>query len=232
MFSSKIDKQGRKKFISILKHDIKTPIIAQIQALKLILDKDTSNLTVIQREILKETLNSNYFLYEIILNTIFMENFENNKTKPYLEEIDILKEVREICQNFQNQAKEKSQNLIIKSNKNIQINADKKYIRKIIHNIILGSISFGLENNDIEITIDENEKSIDFLAKNKTIYMTKEKINTLIKNKNEDVDFNQLGMMLNFSVADKLINAHNWKTIIKSGNDNLSIFGFSAEKIH
>jgi len=222
--------QERNKLINILNHDIKTPILAQIQALELILKNENSDFN--KNEILNEILNSNYFLYEIISNTIFLTTFENEKPKLHFENIDFINEIKDACKTINNFAKNKQQNIIFKSDniKNIHLNADKQYIKKILLNILSSSISFGFENSDIEINLEENNDTISFYAKNKSIYMTKEKINSLLKDKKNLYDFNQLGMNLNLNIANKLINAHNWDIIADSQKDNSSVFGFVIKK--
>ena len=60
--------------------------------------------------------------------------------------------------------------------------------------------------------------------------MTKEKINSLLKDKENLKDFNQLGMNLNLNIAQKLITAHNWSVIANSNKDNSSTFGFVVNK--
>ena len=93
-----------------------------------------------------------------------------------------------------------------------------------------GSIAFGFENSDIEVSIKENKNKISFQAKNKSIYMTKEKIKNLLKDKENSSDLNQLGAHLNLNIAQKLISAHNWDIIANSSKDNSSIFGFVIKK--
>ena len=75
----------------------------------------------------------------------------------------------------------------------------------------------------------EKPESISFCAKNSSIYMTKEKLNSLFEDK-EKSDFNQLGMNLNLNIAKKLIVAHNWDIIANSREDNSSSFGFVVKK--
>ena len=102
-------------------------------------------------------------------------------------------------------------------------------MNKIIHNILTSAISSGYEGTDIEISIKENNKFILFETKNKSCYMDKEKIKNTLKDKDIN-DFNQLGLNLNLSIANKLINAHNWSIIAHSNKDSTGTLGFIATK--
>ena len=230
-YNEKLQKE-RNKFTCILNHDIKTPLLAQIQSLELVLKERFGKLNDEQKNILEEILNSNYFLFEIISNTIFLAKYESEKPQPKLENIDIIEQIEDCCNMVKNFAQEKSQKIIIKTNKKneIKLKADRLMIQKIIFNILSSSVSYGFEKSDIEIMVKESKNSISFCTKNKSIYMTKEKINSLFEDKKNLCDFNQLGMSLNLNIAKKLINAHNWDIIAKSKKDNSSTFGFVVKK--
>ena len=64
-------KQERNQIISILNHDIKTPVLAQNQSLKLLLEGNFGSLNSEQKEILKELYSSYNFILEVFLNSIF-----------------------------------------------------------------------------------------------------------------------------------------------------------------
>lgn len=222
----------KNKIISILNHDVKTPILAQNQSLKFLLEGGFGSLDEKQEELLREVYNSNNFLLEVILNSIFLTKYENEKPKLNLEKINIVDEVEDCCKSVKKFALEKQQNIIFKTNipENTKLSADRKLIQKIIFNIVQSSVNYGFENSDIEILLKDDKDSISFCAKNKSIYMTKEKIKSLFEDKKDLSDFNQLGMHLNLNIAKKLINAHNWEVIAQSEKDNSSVFGFVVKK--
>ena len=230
-YNEKLQKE-RNKFTCILNHDIKTPLLAQIQSLELILKERFGKINDSQKNILNEILNSNYFLFEIVSNAVFLAKYENEQPKLKLENIDILEQIEDCCNMIKNFAQEKSQKIIIKTNKKneIKLKADRLMIQKIIFNILSSSISYGFEKSNIEITVKESKNSISFCTRNKSIYMTKEKINSLFEDKKNLCDFNQLGMSLNLNIAKKLINAHKWNIIAESKKDNSSTFGFVVKK--
>lgn len=222
----------RNKFVSILNHDIKTPILAQNQSLELLLNNTFGFLSQEQKEILKEIHCSNNFLYEVVTNSIFLTKYENENPNLNIENLDIVEQIKDCCEMIKHFASEKQQNIIIKisKEKKIKLNADRKLIQKIIFNILSSSIYCGYENSDIEVLIKENKDSISFYTKNKSVYMTKEKLKSMFEEKKNLRDFNQLGMNLNLNIAKKLINAHNWEVIAKSKKDNSSVFGFVVKK--
>ena len=182
-------------------------------------------------EILKEILNSNKFLLQIVLNSIFLQKYELEKPKLKFEKVNVLSEIKNCIEEINLMADEKSQKIVLNMPENVELFGDRRLIQKIIFNILSGSIACGFENSDIEVSIKENKNKISFQAKNKSIYMTKEKIKGLLKEERANYqDFNQLGMNLNLNVAKKLINAHNWELVLQSQKNNSSIFGFTVKK--
>lgn len=224
-------KNEKNKISCIFRHDIKTALLAQIRSIELLLSEKVGKLEEAQKEILSQNLNSNYFLLHLIINTLFLLNYDNDEYKLNLEDINLTDEINDCLNEIKTYAVDKEQNIVIKAPKNIKLNADRKLIKKIIFNILTSSISYGFEKSDIEINIKENKNSISFSTKNKSAYMTKEKIDSLFSENKENLcDFNQLGMSLNLNIAKKLIIAHNWNMIADSKKDNSSTFGFVIEK--
>lgn len=221
----------KSRFSKILNHEIKTALLSQIQGMELILKEKFGKVPKSQRELLTEIYISNCFLLEIINNAIFLSKYEDNKTSLKLEQVDIIKQINTCLNTIKRSADNKKQNIILKTDKDKSFNlsADKNFIQKIIFNILSSSVSSGFEKSDIEICLKENKHFLSFFAKNKSVYMTKEKINSMFEDKDRPIDFNQLGMSLNLNIAKKLIKAHNWDLIAASGKEN-SVFGFIAKK--
>ena len=222
---------SKKEFSKTLRHDVKTVLLAQNNCLELLLKGKFGQILPNQEKIIAETLSSNSFLIEIINNMIFLFDTENKPVLSELEKVDIINETKSCMTNIKKIANNKNQNLIFNHFENkIQLNANKKFIEKIIYNILIGCVSYGFEKSDIIVSIEENEKEILFSAKNKSLYMTREKLNDIFKN-NTNNDFNQLGMKLNLNVAKKLVDLHHWDFIAQSDKlDNSSTFGFVVKK--
>ena len=134
----KLLEEERNRIISILNHDVKTPILAQNQSLKLLLEGGFGLLNFEQKEIIREIYSSNNFLFEVVLNSIYLTKYENEKPKPNIENINLVEQVLDCCETIKKLANEKQQKIIFKTNtnNNIRLNADRKMIQKIFLNIL------------------------------------------------------------------------------------------------
>lgn len=74
----------KKDFIETIKHELKTPVLAQIRVLELLLSGHFGKLKFEQSEILKSTLNSCEYMYKIISDIIYTYKFENNDSETVL----------------------------------------------------------------------------------------------------------------------------------------------------
>lgn len=64
--------------IETIKHDLKTPVIAQIRILDLLLVGHFGKLNKKQKDIIGETLNSCKYMYKILSDIIYAYKFKNN----------------------------------------------------------------------------------------------------------------------------------------------------------
>ena len=224
--------EQKTEFSKILNHDIKTALLAQSNCLELFLKGRFGKIPPLQKEILAQILSSNKFLTEIINNAIFLNDIDEKTANLNYEKVDMVNQTEFCLESIRQSAKDKEQNIVFNPPEyKINLNCDKKLIRKIIENLLAGSVSYGYEKSDIIVSIEENAGKIQFKAKNKSVYMSKEKLNAIFESDKTNCDFNQLGMKLNLNVAKKLIKAHNWDFIATSDREeNTSTFGFAVKK--
>jgi len=71
----------RKSFIETLTHDLKTPVLAQIRVLELILQDRFGKLNTEQSEMLQLSLDSCKYMYEMVSTLISTYKFENEEFK-------------------------------------------------------------------------------------------------------------------------------------------------------
>src|SRR5574344_2717467 len=67
---------SRENFVATVAHDFKTPIYAEINALKLLLNNSFGNLCNEQKEIVEDILNSTRYLKDLVENVLCQSKFE------------------------------------------------------------------------------------------------------------------------------------------------------------
>lgn len=215
------------KFISILRHDIKTPLLAQIRSLEFFL-KHQKTINEIEKEIIEENIKSNYFLLNSIENAIFLLELEKNEIKK--EKVDFIKEIENCCEEFKKE-RNNDYKIELKNLKDACYAIDKRLFQELIKHILAMFELSANEKSKVEITLEEDKNFIKFSAKNNTSFMTKEQMCSFdYQNKVNSTDYNQLGMSLNYNIVKKILQVQNWNLILNSSQDDVYEFGFTIAK--
>lgn len=218
----------RETYVATLSHDLKTPTIAQIRALELLLSKDLGEINKEQEEILNLTLDSCKYMFEMVstlLNTYKYENGEIMLNYDYFN----MNELIEACLNEVAQlAGEKNHKIIFKPQaaENI-INADKIQVKRILMNLLSNSLTYAYPNTDLTITVEKYNNNLRVCMINRSPYMPPKVLETIFdKYVTHAEKFNKVGAGLGLYLSKQITEAHGGKIITKSFEDNRCIFGF------
>ena len=220
--------EQRETYVATLTHDLKTPTIAQIKALDLLLNDHMGPLNKEQRELLLLTKDSCNFMYEMLSTLLSTYKYENGDYVLNYEKCNIISLVEETVNELDSMLKEK--NVIIHVNKEGDIfntDCDRMQIKRVLTNILGNAISYAYNNTKILITIKQNDNNICFEAKNESAYINPETMNNLFKKYvSHAAKFNKVGVGLGLYLSKQIVDAHKGDIYAKSFKDNHNIFGF------
>lgn len=230
-----IQKQ-RDNYIATLSHDLKTPIIAQIRTLEILLKGALENFNEEQIELLKLMFESNKYMYSMVDTLVSSYKYENGEINLLYENFNILNLIENCINKIEHEIKALKVNIKIETNiKNPIINADKEQLKKVLENLILNGITYSYKNSTINIIINEVEENsipkicIKFI--NNGPYMNKETINNIFKKYVTHEDkFNRVGAGLGLYLFKQIIDAHKGNVFVTSSKNNINTFGFIINK--
>lgn len=212
-------------FVATITHDLKTPTNAQIKALDLLLNNKFGNLMQKQREIITEIKNSCNYMNSLIFSILDTYNSEEAEMK--FEKFNFTKLVKECSEEISYLAFEKNQKLsYILPNSEVIIKGDRTQLKRVIINLLANAIYYGRINTVIEVKIRNNKgKNTEFSVKNHSVYIPKEKINSLFeKYKRGEIG---TGSGLGLYLSKQIILRHKGKINAESSVNNDCIFSFS-----
>lgn len=220
-------------FIATLTHDLKTPTIAQIKALDLILNNTLGELDDAQRELISQIKNSCKYMNDLIFTILDTYLYENGQTRITPEEFNITELLKETINEIANLSDEKEQKIIINNKlgtKNIV--GDRFQLKRVIINLVSNAIKYGFNQSEIEIIVEEKNSDITLNVKNKAKYIPEAKILDLYEKfkTTENTRLEKRGMGLGLYLSKQIIDAHNGRVHAKSSKDNTCVFGFSIPK--
>ena len=160
------------ELITNVSHDIKTPLTSIINYVDLLKKEN------IQDEKVKEYIDildkKSQRLKKLTEDLVEASKVSSGNVKLNLENINIKELFNQTIGEFKDRFEEK--NLIIETtipNDNIKINADSRYLYRIIENLFSNITKYALEGSRVYIDIIEKEKIVDISIKN----ISKDKLN-------------------------------------------------------
>ena len=220
--------EQRETFVATLTHDLKTPTIAQIKALDLLLNEQMGPLNDEQRELLALTKDSCNFMYDMLSTLLNTYKYENGDFALNYEKCNIVSLTEEVGNELDSMMKEK--NVTIRINKQdgiFETVCDRMQIKRVITNILGNAISYAYSNTEILISIKQDESGIRFETNNQSPYINPETMQSLFKKYvSHAAKFNKIGVGLGLYLSKQIIDAHKGDIYAESFKDNHNLFGF------
>ncbi len=155
--------QLKDNFVATLTHDLKVPMLAENQTIAYLLREAYGPLTEEQKEVLSLIKSTNYSSLDMISTLLGVYRYDSGNVKLFKEKFDIVKLLDETVNEIKSLAEEKKIQLNINVNQdNILIKADKREIKRVLHNLISNSINNGISRGFVNCNIE--------IIKNNTIY--------------------------------------------------------------
>ena len=226
----------RETYISTLSHDLKIPTLAQIRALELLANEKMGKLNDQQRELLNLTLDSCYYMYDMLSTLLTTYKFENNDVILNFEKIQMLKILDEAFAKSFKQMRHK--NITVKvtaKDKFVSLYADKNQIKKAFENLINYCVSSAFENTEIlcELYKDYEKNCICIFLSFESPYKTKENIKNMFSKYTTSAEkMDKVGSSLNLYLAKQIINAHHGIIDIESKKSNYNNYNIELPCIN
>lgn len=219
-------------FVSTLIHDLKTPIIAQIKALDLILDRKLGTINEKQDYFLLQIKDSCNYMSNLIFNILDTYLYDDGQANIYQENFSLIDLVELTVLNLSNLYKEKGQTIKINTINDTTIYADRFQIQRVITNLLSNAINYGFKNSLIEINISEQDNFLCLTITNHSPYIPEEKLLYIFDKYNSVTNSKNLTCSsgLGLYLSKQIIDAHNGKIYASSNIDETCTFGFTVPK--
>ena len=221
--------EQRETYVATLTHDLKTPTIAQIKALDLLLSGVMGEFNKDQKEMMLLVKDSCKYMHEMLSNLLSTYKYENGDYTLNLEFSNILELIEDVSQELESLLKEKNIKIHIKSQKTVRnINFDKIQIKRVLVNLIGNAISYAYNDTNIEIEIIETKEYTKVQIMNYSPYINPSLLKNLFqKYVTHAAKYNKIGVGLGLYLSKQIINAHNGEIQAISFEENKNIFEFT-----
>ena len=224
----------RNQFIAALKHDLKTPVIAQIRSLNILCKETADKMSPMQKELLNLTLDSTKEMYDMISSLLNSYKFENNEISLHYSEVNITEMIIECCEQLSDCINERKIKILIRPNlESKTIIADPEFLKIAILYLIENSVSHDFKKSKIMIEITEENEEVVFKVHTDSPHLSKEQLLSMFEKSSEDAPkYGKIGLSPKLNYAYKIIKAHLGEIIaVSCPVNNKNTFGFKIPKI-
>jgi len=224
----------RETYIATLSHDLKTPTIAQIRALELLLDGQLGDLNQDQIDMLKLILDSCNHMYNMVYTLLSTYKFENGDISLNYSSFDINLMINEAINEISDLADEYSIKIAYNAPVgNTKVCADKIELKKAIINILSNSINYAYPSTVVHVDMKFTDGNAEFKVINSSPYIEPDVMAKLFKKYvTHSEKYNKVGIGLGLYLTKKIINAHEGKIIAESSETQHNTWGFSIPVSH
>lgn len=213
----KKEEQTKESFIATLTHDLKSPINAEINALKLLLN-EKQNTNYEKEEMLSELLNSAKYMKLITDKILCHYKQKNSKIKLSKEKTSFNSVIISSIEETKFLTNDKNITTRFYSNiKEDDVYIDIFEIKRVINNLLSNAIEYSSQNSFIDVSLDKNNKEYICNIKDYGLGIDLKKYNCIfdeyltLSKENKKVGF---GLGLN--ICKKIISAHGGNISIDS----------------
>ena len=202
----------KEEFTATLTHDMKVPVIAELNSLNYLLEGRFGELNAKQKEVLNLMKSSNSELKELIENMLDIYKLEQHKLQLNPTEndindfiISILKEVEPLALEGQHYI-----NSDLSKTENLTLIFDTFQMKRVIKNLLQNAFSFSRNGEEVKIETDINNEKVQISVINKGVGISEEELELIFqKYYSGSSKFRKSGTGLGLYLSKQIMNAHN-----------------------
>ncbi|MEI8203888.1 MAG: HAMP domain-containing sensor histidine kinase [Bacteroidota bacterium] len=220
-------KQIRFQFLSILSHELKTPLNAIEGYLKIIKERQLGDDLINYEQAIDRSLERIKGMRGLILDMLDFTKVESGQATDKIEYIDILPILRISLDTIKPFAIQKDVNVYLNTKESVFLDFDKSQLEIIFNNLLSNAVKYNKENGRVDIWVKTINEKVEITVSDTGIGMAEEDVEKLfvdffrIKNKQTK---NITGSGLGLSIIKKIIDLYQGSIQVSSILEKGSIF--------
>lgn len=218
----KMNKEGRQirfQFLSVLSHEMKTPLNAIEGYLRMMQDRQAGNDLQDYEKIIERSLLRVKGMRNLIMDLLDLTKIESGKKKRAVVPVNLTEIAKLSIDTMGPVSIQKDVKIYLRSPERVMFEADKEEIEIIFNNLLSNAIKYNIEGGKVDFIIEEMGGKIMVIIKDTGIGMGEDEIPRLfdefVRIKNEQTK-NITGSGLGLSIVKKLIRLYNGEIKVES----------------
>ncbi|MBN2519388.1 MAG: hybrid sensor histidine kinase/response regulator [Bacteroidales bacterium] len=234
--TKKLNKEGKQirfQFLTVLSHELKTPLNAVEGYLKMMKEKQAGDSISDYEEIINRSLSRISAMRNLIMDMLDFTKLDSNKKSRELNEIDIVPIAQTAVDTMMPYAIQKDIKIKLDCAERILMQADPEEIEIIFNNLISNAIKYNKNEGSVKCEIKESGTYIEIIVEDTGIGIEQEQISKVfeefVRIKNDKTK-NISGSGLGLSIVKNITNLYNGDINLISTPDKGSIFIVKLQK--
>lgn len=226
ILNEKESQRFKEDFIATLTHDMKTPIIAELNTLDFLIEGRFGELNEKQKEAINLMKTSNTELIE--LAEILLETYKVQQSSIVLKKkkVNVNELIFEIIEEMTPIAQHTNQKISFECDNNqIELQIDAFQIKRVLKNLILNALSFSVNHSSVDVALFKDGPLIKITVTNLGQGISQEDL-LLIFNKyySSVKKFRKIGTGLGLYLANQIVKAHKGTISVNSIENDKTTF--------
>jgi len=218
----KMKKEGKKvrfQFLSVLSHELKSPLNAILGYLELMKEKQLGENIDDYLEMVERSITRANGMKQLIMDLLDLTRIRFDKPEIALKDVDLMEVANFAIDTIRPMAIQKDINIKLKIEKKPVLRADPDNVEMIFTNLLSNAVKYNKDGGQVLCTINESEEQIEIIVEDTGIGMTKEEIsklfNDFVRIKNDKTKYIS-GTGLGLSIVKKITHLYNGEILVDS----------------
>jgi len=215
-------KQVRFQFLSVLSHELKSPINAVEGYLKIMKDKQVGDSIDDYMAMIDRSLERIKGMRTLILDLLDLTRIESGKKKRDLRSVDVHEIAVSVIDSISPLAIQKNIRIFLNGQENTFLMADKNEIEIILNNLVSNAVKYNKDDGKVIVTLSRKNNELQIVVEDTGIGMTEDETKLLfqdfIRIKNNKTKY-VTGSGLGLSIAKKMAALYNGTIEVESKPD-------------
>lgn len=220
-------KEIRFQFLSVLSHELKSPINAIEGYLRMMQEKQIGDNVDDYKEMIDRSIERIKGMRSLILDLLDLTRMESGKKKRDLRKTDVAEVAKNVIDSIEPLAIQRNIKIHFETEENTYMNADKSELEIIINNLVSNAVKYNVESGKVFVKIFHSDNQLQIIVQDTGIGMSQEEMDLLFQDfvriKNEKTKY-VTGSGLGLSIAKKMTELYGGTIKVESEADKGSTF--------
>lgn len=219
--------KARNQFISVLSHELKSPINAVEGYLKMIRERQIGDNLYDYDKMIDRSLERLNGMRGMIMDLLDLTKLESGKKTRVMKKVDIVEHAHKAIFSIEPLAHQRKVNILLSAPETLYMQADSSDIESIFNNLLSNAVKYNKENGQVTIGIKAEENTLEIVIEDTGIGMSEEDLsklfNEFVRIKSEKTK-GISGSGLGLSIVKKIIDEYNGNITVESKPDEGTTF--------